>query len=98
MALKDRQKLTQSEAATAWIPMVSDNTKKGQPRRIFLPKLAKAQQRVNPFVFTDVQRVPLIEYSGVDASESSKPQTAANDLALDADGDRYSFDDGYLYV
>ena len=94
MALKDRQKLARSEAATAWIPMVSDNTKKGKPRRIFLPKLAKAQKRVNPFVFTQVQRVPLIEYSGVDAANRAS-QTASNDLAIKEETTRHSFDDDY---
>ena len=93
MNLEDRDLLEEPEEAEAWIPMVSDGTKKGKPRRISIPGIRRAQDEVNPFAFA-VERVPLIVYSGVDAANRAS-KANPNNLAIKEDTTRQSFDDGY---
>lgn len=79
MALKDQPTLPRAMAARAYIPMVSDNTKNGKPRRILIAKLVDAQERKNPILFTPDRR-ELISYTGIDAGNRAS-ETAANTLA-----------------
>ena len=85
---KDRTTLPQANEDTALVPAVSDGTNAGKPRKMTFPRLAAAQQRVNPFEMT-TERVLLVEYSGVDAANRAS-ETADSSLIAGE-----SFDDGY---
>ena len=92
--LRNEPTLQQSDEPTAIMPVVNDNTNAGKPRKITPAiQLAAAQQRVRP-VGIELQKIPLVEYSG--GGDHPSDDGSANNLDIRTGSDRHSFDDGYV--
>ena len=92
MPLRDKQTLPQPEEENAVIPCVNDASNAGKPRKIFLRNLPEIQQRLKPFM-VEIERVKLVEYSGVDASNRAS-ETSPNNLDFkEGTSTRWTFDE-----
>ena len=93
--------LSQSEEATALIGLVADGTVEGDFRYITIAGLAAVQQREVP-VGINIERVRLVQYTGVDANNraviSSGSNVNHNNLAIKQGAIRHNFNDGYSAI